>query len=156
MKLFLIAISFILVSCNGQKKVALNEEKMASSESENQLELIMQEEQGGFDVDEMLVIRDTKRLKSFFSRINRTRKPGLPVPDVDFLKDMVIIQCVGEESHSRLATLSILKETDTQVILKAVDQIEIKDTSGDYSFGSFGIYKMPLSPKELIFEKHIK
>lgn len=156
MKLFLITISFVLVSCNGQKKAALNEEKMAPSELENQLELIMQEPQGGFDADEILVIKDEKRLKNFFSKINRTRKPGLPVPDIDFLKDMVIIQCVGEESHSRRVILSVQKETETQMILKAVDQTEIRDSSNDQNYGSFGIYKMPLSTKEIILDRSIE
>jgi hypothetical protein len=150
MRLFLVAIFFVLISCNGQKKAAINEVKVVKSELGNHLELIMQEEQGGLDADEILVIRDAKRLKSFFSKINRTRKPGLPVPDIDFAKDMVIIQCTGEES---LAMLSVLKETDTQVVLNAENRSKAKDVT---SSGSFCIYKMASTLKEVIVKKRIK
>lgn len=156
MKLFLIAISLVLVSCNSQKKAAMNEEKIEQSESENRLELVMQEEQGGFDTDEMLVIRDAKRLKSFFSKINRTRKPGLPVPDVDFLKDMIIIQCAEAKSLTNSASLYVLKETDTQITLNTKNLSDTKETLKANSYGSFRMYKMPTTAKEILLEKLLK
>lgn len=156
MKLFLIIISIVLVSCNSQKKAAMDAEKLAQSESENRLELVMQEEQSGFDTDEMLVIRDAKRLKSFFSKINRTRKPGLPVPAVDFLKDVIIIQCSEGKSLTNNASLFVLKETDTQVILNIQNLSNTKDTSKANGYGSFSIYRMPTTTKEILLDKHHK
>ncbi len=156
MRTVLIAITFVLVSCNGQKKAALDDNKNIASESENQLELVMSEEQGGFEADEMLVIRDSKRLKSFFLKVNRTRKPGLPLPDIDFSQDMLIIQCIGEETHDNLASLTIFEETNTQVILMEKDKIQTKNASSAANSNSFCIYKMPLTQKEVIMEKDIK
>ncbi|KAG1648923.1 hypothetical protein GQR58_029470 [Nymphon striatum] len=115
----------------------------------------MQEEQGGFETDEMLVIRDAKRLKSFFSKINRTRKPGLPVPDIDFLKDMIIIQCSDGKSQSNTTFLSVVKETDTQIILISNGPSNASDTEKIKSYGSFSIYKMPSSTKEILLDKQI-
>lgn len=156
MKIFLFVISLVLVSCNGQKKAAMSAEEIERTETENLLELVMQEEQGGFETDEMLVIRDAKRLKSFFSKINRTRKPGLPVPDIDFLKDMIIIQCSDGKSQSNTTFLSVVKETDTQIILISNGLSDGSDTEKIKSYGSFSIYKMPASTKEILLDKQIK
>lgn len=156
MKLFLIAISLVLLSCNSQKKATMKDDKTEQSESGSGLELIMQEEQGGFEADEMLVFRDAKRLKSFFSKINRTRKPGLPVPDIDFLKEIIIIQCTEKESLTDSASLSVLKETATQFILNIQNRSEAKNTLNANSYGSFSIYKMPITAKDIILEKQLK
>ena len=156
MKLFIIILSLVLVSCNSQKKAAMSETEIASSESENRLELIMQEAQGGFDADELLVIRDVKRLKSFFSKINRTRKPGLPIPAIDFEKEMILIQCTREESQTNLATLSVIEETDTQVIINVENRSKTKNALIADSSGSFCIYKMAITTKDVILEKRTK
>ena len=156
MRTLLIAITFVLVSCNGQKKAAMNDNSNITSENENQLELLMNEGQGGFETDEMLVIRDSKRLKSFFAKINRTRKPGLPVPDIDFAKDMLIIQCIGKKNHDNLTAFTVFEETNSQVILKEKGKIKTNGASNVASASSFWIYKMPLTQKKVIFEKHIK
>ena len=39
---------------------------------------------------EVRVIQDQKSLQKFYTKITMTRKPGLPVPMVDFSKDMLI------------------------------------------------------------------
>jgi len=155
MKVFIIVISFVLCACNGQKKAAMEDKLNSNSEAENPLELIMSEDQGGFEADEMLVIKDAKRLKSFFSKVNRTRKPGLPVPDIDFSTNMVIIQCVGEEKHTNLTKLSIVKETNTELILgkmKAVNSEHAKLPNANF----FSVYQMPLSQKQVVLEKQVE
>lgn len=157
MKLYFIAIVLILVSCNGQKKAVMDDKKeVASAASENQLELLMSEAQGGFETDELLVIRDAKRLKSFFSKINRTRKPGLPVPEIDFSKDMLIIQCIGEENHANNNIFSSVEETPTQMILKTQDSEKSENDTSAASASSFCVYKMPLTQKEVMLENSIK
>ena len=156
MRLFLIAISLVLLSCNSQKKATMKDDKTEQSQSGSGLELIMQEEQGGFDADEMLVFRDAKRLKSFFSKINRTRKPGLPVPDVDFSKEIIIIQCTVKESLTDGASLSVLKETATQLILNIQNRSKAKNTLNVKSYGSFSLYKTPITAKDIILEKRLK
>ena len=48
------------------------------------------------EVYETTVIKDAKSLSKFYAGINKTRKPGLPVPIVDFSKEMAILVCLGE------------------------------------------------------------
>ena len=155
MKNYLIGIVLLLLSCNGQKKVGVkNADNQLSSDAP--LVLLLQDEYGSFDVEETMIIRDMKRLKSFYSKINRTRKPGLPVPDINFSTEIVIVQCSGEQNHSGIPTLSFNKETSTQVLL----DYKINKVPGDVTTAvvrnPFCVYKMPLTQKEILVEKGIK
>lgn len=156
MRVFLIVISFVLASCNGQKKAVMDDINTVNSKSENSLELLLQEEDSSFEVAETIIIKDVKRLRGFYSKINRTRKPGLQVPEIDFSKEMIVIQCGGFKNHKGLTVLSKLKETDTQIVLIS----EVKKVEGKPSIAvmtsPFSIYKMSLTQKEITFEKGIK
>ena len=151
MKFFLIVISFVLVACNGQKKAVMGEQAVANSESAGRLELIMQEDQGGFEGDEMLVIRDAKRLKSFFSKINRTRKPGIPVPTIDFKKETLVVLCSGEHQNTLNSALELILETDKEIQLKTIYNKE--KIKGKAIVSPFKIYKIPFSDKEITFKE---
>lgn len=147
MKLFFIGTLFLFVACNGQKKATMQNE----AETNAGLQLIVSDDHSGAEVSETMVIRDAKALKSFFSKINMTRKPGLPVPDVNFEKDMIIITCTGERNDGALPTLLVKKETTSQMVLFTSLQTDKKNTSHAIT-SPFSIYKMPLTDKEIIFE----
>lgn len=146
---------FILVSCNGQKKASM-ESGSSQSTLDSSLVLLLQDEHSGFDVAETMVIKDEKRLKSFYSKINRTRKPGLTVPEIDFSKEMVIVQCSGEQNYVGLPTLSLSRETDSEVVLTTKTKKETKSASIIVMTNPFCVYKMPLTTKEIVVEKGIK
>lgn len=148
-------IVLLLLSCNGQKKAGVNNAEGQLS-SDTPLVLLLQEEYGSFNVEETMVIRDMKRLKSFYAKINKTRKPGLPVPDINFATEMVIVQCSGEQNHSGVPTLSFTKETSTQVLLDYKMNKESGDATTTVIRNPFCIYKMPLTQKEVIVEKGLK
>ncbi len=95
LSLFIFAI---ILSCNGQKKAALDngDDKKAGSEK---LTLLLADNYSGSEVEETMIIKDAKALQRFYSKINRTRKPGLPVPDVDFTKEMILVHCSGETNQ---------------------------------------------------------
>lgn len=155
MKNYLIGILLILVSCNGNKKTSVKNSD-SQLKSDPPLVLILQDEYGSFNVEETMVIKDEKRLKSFYSKINKTRKPGLPVPLIDFSKEMVIVQCSGEQNHSGVPILTFNKETDHQVLIDYDIAEEPGDAATAIVRNPFCIYKMPLTDKEIIVEKGIK
>ena len=72
-----------------------------------------------------------KTLRSFYSRINRTRKPGLPLPNIDFTKEMVLIHCSGSQNAGIQSKLSILEKTDEELIVKITSVVigQEKDSS---------------------------
>lgn len=151
MKNYLILIVLILVSCKGQKKASM-ESTSEQSKLDSSLVLILQEEYGGFDVAETMVIKDQKRLQSFYSKINKTRKPGLPLPIIDFSKEMVIVQCNGEQNYVGLPSLTLSRETDTEVVLMAKTERETKGAAIEVTTNPFCVYKMALTGKEVLVE----
>lgn len=118
--------------------------------------LVDQNSYSGVDSTETMVIKSSKALKSFYSRINRTRKPGLPVPEVDFTKNMVVILCSSEENYTETKRISVLNETDSDIVIgmKDTKKGSVEDPKGniDYQVRPFFVYKMPLSEKQISFE----
>lgn len=155
MKSYLIGLVFILVSCNGQKKAGMKSSGSQSS-LESPLVLILQDEYGGFEVAETMVIKDQKRLKSFYSKINKTRKPGLPIPIIDFSKEQVIVQCNGEQNYAGLPALTLGSETDSEVILMVKTEKDAKAATIAVMTNPFCVYKMPLTTKEVLVRSEQK
>jgi len=156
MKLFKIFIFLILVSCNSQKKVSEVDEEITTNKTNNRLELLVQESDSDFESSETQIIRDNKRLKSFYTKINMTRKPGLPVPEVDFTKDLIIVQCSGNQKGIREAELIFKEESDTEIILYSKIVKTTDKATANYVTSPFCIYKMPLTNKNVIVESAIQ
>lgn len=154
MKEVFIILSLIFVSCNAQKNAITEEEStLANLKLKNGFELVLQEQNSSFEVAEIVIIKNAKRLKSFYSKVNMTRKPGLPVPTIDFTKEMIVIQCAGKQEYNGFLVLSVLQESDNQVILKSKIEIDNDDNSASRVYSPFCIYKMNLTQKEIIFKK---
>ncbi len=107
------------------------------------------------DSFETRVIRDAKSLQKFYRQINKTRKPGLPVPVVDFSKELVILVCLGEQQGEKTPALSKLKETDNDVSI-AVELLgaqQEETIAAQPVYFPFYLYKMPLVDKNITFQK---
>lgn len=154
MRLFIALVSFLFVSCNGQKKAAMEDAKQ--TKSNDSLELLASDNQIGFDEAEILVIKDQKRLKNFYSKVNMTRKPGLPIPDIDFTKEMIVIQCGGKQESSELLPLLIFEETDSEVVLGTKIPTKLDTKSTEMQSNRFRVYKMPLTQKEVRFDEGVE
>ena len=120
------------------------------------LTLLMQDNYSGTDVAETLIIRDIKALKSFYSKINRTRKPGIPVPEVDFAKEMILVHCSGEQTNGKQAMLSVEEENDSEVIISTSVEKSKKSGTSSALISPFSVYKMPLTQKDISFKKRIE
>ena len=97
--LFFVIVS--LVSCKAQNTIPKQ-----SPQQDADIELIDQDGYSGILEYETIVIKDAKSLNKFYSKINRTRKPGLPVPMVDFSKNMIVVVCMGKQKGEKLPVLS--------------------------------------------------
>ncbi|PIB29926.1 hypothetical protein BFP77_04690 [Maribacter sp. 4U21] len=113
------------------------------------MELIIQDNYSGAVAEELLTIKNQKALSSFFAKINRTRKPGLPVPVVDFTKDYLIVWCAGE-AYSQAPALVLKKETDKELVFKK-KRIR-KKTAIEAVVSPFSIYKLPIREKKIVLE----
>lgn len=147
-----ICILLFFISCNGQKKIGSSFTKFENkNDKQNELVFLLSDNYSGLVHPEILILKEPKALRDFFSQINRTRKPGLAIPSIDFEKEMVIIYCTGEKlgvhTPRLVQTQENVNEYTVQVILSEnQDYSEVKTSS-------FCMYKRKTSNKEFTFEK---
>ncbi|WP_298488412.1 hypothetical protein [uncultured Maribacter sp.] len=142
MKNLLLLILVFVVSCKGQKNMIT---------SKGSIVLLLEDNYSGLTKKENIIIKDQKSLKSFFSKINKTRKPGIPVPNVDFKKETLVVVCSGEHKNTLNSSLELTLETDEEIQLKTIYNKEKKKEKAIVS--PFKIYKIPVSDKEITFKK---
>ncbi|MEZ4811222.1 MAG: hypothetical protein R2819_12750 [Allomuricauda sp.] len=138
-----------LLSCKAQKKEG------SISGNSNDVVLIAHDAYSGITEYQALVIKDTKSLNKFYSQINRTRKPGLPVPMVDFTTEMVVVLCMGEQRGEWVPTLIKSEQTEDNILMTIeLPYAEHKDKMDNLPVSyPFYLYKMPYSSKSIDFQK---
>ncbi|NKI27088.1 hypothetical protein HCG49_10985 [Arenibacter sp. 6A1] len=148
-----ICFFFILfTSCTILKEI--NTEKMEQDPSKSiSLELIVHDSHSGIEFQEFRVIEDLGALKKLFLQINKTRKPGFPIPEIDFDKDIVVAYFSGLGSDTRPPELFFISENDSLIKLGIKEKIvpELVDTNA-ISTSAFCIYKMKNSGKIISVE----
>lgn len=139
-----------LISCKAQK-----ENNSLTGEAIDGLVLLDHDDFTNIDTFQTREIRDTKTLNKFYREINKTRKPGLPVPNVDFTKDMLVLVYLGGQQGKKEVALSRLRQTKTELWI-AIDVWE-EEQEGAVTiqpmYYPFYLYKMPLVDKSLHFQK---
>lgn len=139
-----------LISCKAQK-----ENNSLTGEAIDGLVLLDHDDFTNIDTFQTREIRDSKTLNKFYREINKTRKPGLPVPMVDFTKDMLVLVCLGEQQGKKEVALSRLRQTETELWI-AIDVWEEKQEGTvtiQPMYYPFYLYKMPLVDKSLHFQR---
>jgi len=151
MKWLISSLLLIILSCNGQKRSALTTGEDKAQNTDSILSLILSDSYSGADEAETLVITDAKSLQKFYSKINRTRKPGLPIPDIDFSKESIVIQCGGKQDGLSVPELYVMHDSEQKLVI-GVKQASQKSTDSAVTT-PFSVYKMPVTQQEIIFKK---
>ncbi|WP_166638554.1 hypothetical protein [Maribacter spongiicola] len=140
---FLLAI-IQLNSCKSTAQSSLQES------NDTGMELILNENYSGFEHEEYLLIKNQKELNAFYGKINRTRKPGLTPPSIDFSTEMILIWC-GESTASNYADLELNEKAD----YLEVHKLKSTDAKEDNAFivSPFSMYRLPVSTKTLKIQK---
>lgn len=146
MRVILISILILAVSCKNSK------ETLDSNNNDDRLTLLLQDSYFVTDSPETNIIRDTKSLKVFFSRVNKTRKPGLSVPEIDFSKDIVLIACMGVKKTSGLPTLKVLQESKDGITVGIHLEEETNSKSNSTTSYPFCVYKTPITKAKVVFK----
>jgi len=91
-----------------------NEEQVSSQE----FTILLQEAYGGLEKDEQRVITTEKGLQEVYGIINRFRRPGIPIPKVDFQNHIVVALFMGEKTTGGFSTEvdSITMENENMVV----------------------------------------
>lgn len=150
MKYITLVIIIITLGCKSNKNSL---DKPANTETTSEeLTLLLSDNYGGTEQQEIQVIREASSLKSFFNKINKTRKPGIPVPKIDFSKEMVVIYCSGKTNNGDIPGLYMISESDDRLTLGIKKQNDKEDTVATAVIMPFGLYTMSLTDKEVILE----
>lgn len=145
-------LCLLVISCSGQKGVP-QDKAHSSVQKSAELQLVLADNYSGVEQPEFQVVRDTKKLKNFFLQINRTRKPGLPIPEVDFGKELLLIYCAGTTRGVGGAALLLIKDSHDSIVVGPKELIPSKKEITNVTTTPFSIYKMPLTPKEISFQQ---
>ncbi|SMC55010.1 hypothetical protein [Cellulophaga tyrosinoxydans] len=146
MKYFVLLL--FLVSCNAQKKTVAYSTK---DNGKAPLELLLRDNYSGLKTPQILVIKEPNTLRDFYSQINKTRKPGLAIPNVDFNSETVIIYSLGEQFNAEAPSLQIQSSTSTSVNITILDSIIAEDSGAITS--PFCVYKLKSNTSNLLFLK---
>ncbi len=152
MRIVIVSVILLCIGCKAQDKAEAQNEAM--QENQEVLVPFLQDEYSGGEAQETMIIKDAKSLKSFFSQINKTRKPGIAVPDIDFAKNTVVIYCSGTRNDGGLPELKMSHENDTELVFEASHRMPGKKVS--YISSPFSLYIMPHTDKAIVFTANKK
>ncbi len=148
MRTLLLFLFLFGISCAGQK--GLPEDNAKDSHQEVQmLEHLLCESHSGVEQEAFMVVRDPKALKKFFLQINKTRKPGLSVPAVDFTKEIVVIYCGGIRTGYSSLKMELLKESQDTITLRLKEGTPSQE-EGILETTPFCVYKLAYTQKEIL------
>ena len=145
-------LCLLVISCSGQKGVP-QDKAHSSVQKSAELQLVLADNYSGVEQPEFQIVRNAKTLKNFFLQINRTRKPGLPIPEVDFSKELLLIYCAGTSRGVGGAELLLLEVSQDSIVVGPKELTPSKKEITNVTTTPFSIYKMPLTPKEISFQQ---
>ena len=120
MKYAIALLVFFTFSCKSQKP---------DKGTDKRLTLLVQDGYFPIENPETQIIRDSKSLKAFFSKVNQTRKPGLPIPEIDFKTHSVLVACMGVAKTDALPIMYVKNETSEEITISVQVPNEIKATA---------------------------
>ncbi|MEP0133032.1 MAG: hypothetical protein ABJJ25_12535 [Eudoraea sp.] len=151
MKTLILGLLILAGTCGSQKDKDKNTNYQELDD--NPLTLILSDNYGGSETEQLLVLRDKKALKNFFTEVNMTRKPGLKIPEIDFSTEMVVIYCNGKTSDTPTSRIRGVLVEDNRMILDIENTKDNKSPSTAILM-PFHLYKMPLTEKEIVLDNN--
>ena len=140
---FLMLLTWGFMGCKGQQ--GLKGDSLAA----NRVQLLVQDAYSGRETEEHFMITDQKSLQKFFASINKTRKPGLPVPQVDFTNNKVWVYCAGMQKGTN-EQLTFQREIEDRVVFKKVRMRNA--TKKEAITSPFYLYQVPKEAEEMVIE----
>lgn len=97
-------------SCKSQSKASVD------SNNIDGLKLILKGDYSGLELEKTWVIKNSVDLEQFFGVLNRTSKPGLSIPNIDFEREHILVRLKGISTNNAPDIKSIKNLGDTIVL----------------------------------------
>lgn len=147
----IISIIVLFISCKSKKEMTASSGENTPQET---LELVASDMYGGAEEEVFQVIRSEGELSKFYRQVNMTRKPGLPVPKIDFTAHTAILYCSGSTNSTSMPQFYIASQSDMEmVVAKAIWQAQDSTSTVSAKLTPFGLYLLPFTDKEVIFSQ---
>lgn len=117
-----------------------------------ELTMVMSDLYGGTESEELLVLRSPSAMEKFFMNINKTRKPGLKPPVVDFTKNMVIAYCSGQTVQQDLPALVVAEDPEQGMMVRVKQKEGVENEESTAILRPFGLYLIPVTDKKISLE----
>ena len=153
MKFSVLLLTFLL-GCNSSKNMNTSMNKNYEY-SQVSFETLIEDQMGGYVKEEIRVISDRKSLLEVYGYVNRIRKPGFSIPEIDFSKETVIAVFMGEKTTGGYGVIVEDVKEEKGKLVVAIK--ETKPSPGDMIITvitqPFCVVKINSSNKELVFKK---
>lgn len=149
--ILILGILPFIISCKSKKETTSSSAEEASQEM---LELVASDLYGGAEEEVFQVIRSEGELQKFYRQVNMTRKPGLPVPKINFAEHTAVLYCSGTTVTTQMPDILIASQNQTEMVLKKTLFNE-KDSlkTGTAKLTPFGLYLLPFTDKQVILSQ---
>lgn len=145
MKFVFSCLVFIALSCKSQKSNA--------HENTPELTLLLHDDYSGVEESELHIVTDAPTLQKFFAIINRFRKPGIPVPEVDFNKNTILLYFAGKKPVDASTQVFLKDETEQRLTFSLKKDSTTKLEAMAAVGTPFQLYIVPQTNKEIVFSE---
>lgn len=149
--LFLAILTLTLMNCKSQKNSSLDE--TSNMQDTSGITLLMTDNYGGTESEEIMVYKSQTELNKFFAKVNRTRKPGISPPAIDFDKNMALVYCPGKTTKDSPVDLYVADEGDKHIAISAKSTELSENQESSALLMPFNLYIMPLTDKGISLQK---
>ncbi|WP_123803316.1 hypothetical protein [Maribacter sp. 4G9] len=110
------------------------------------MELVMSGDYSGFEKEQLLKFDSKSEFEVFFGKINRTRKPGIPIPDIDFEKKSVLVRLKGTSTNN-ISDITLGMSSNETLLFNKVKTNSRNETTAVLT--PFFIYTIPKTTRSL-------
>lgn len=136
---------FLLAGCNGVK--VISDEK-----TEISYEKITSQSHGGMGDEKFVLVKSSEELKQIFTQVNIARKPGIPLPIINFNHESIIALFMGQQTSGgysiSIESVKYNRNNEVQVCIK---KTEPSGMSTMAITQPFSIYKLNKKLKKVTF-----
>lgn len=154
MKKALVFIGLVLVALAcGSTKQEITTQNRAPGQPVD-YKILLKDSYGGTDAPENRIITTQKELENAYAVINRMRRPGISVPEVDFTKKAVVAVFMGQQSSGgNSVEIEKVEETDKNITVHIKKSHPGKDDMTTMAITQpFVFVELPATDKEVIFK----